>query len=58
MIYEYECPGDGEKVEIERGISEPEGEYACGTCGAKLIRVWSTPAITFNGPGFYTTDSK
>ena len=57
MIYEYECPGDGEIVEIERTISEPEIDYACGLCGAKMKRVWSAPVITFKGPGFYKTDN-
>jgi putative FmdB family regulatory protein len=56
LIYEYECPGDGEIVEIERAVSEPETDYACGLCGSKLRRVWSAPVITFKGSGFYTTD--
>jgi putative FmdB family regulatory protein len=56
LIYEYECPGDGEVVEIERAVSEPEIDYACGLCGAKLRRVWSSPVITFKGTGFYSTD--
>jgi putative FmdB family regulatory protein len=57
LIYEYECPGDGEIVEIERAVSEPEIDYACGLCGAKLRRVWSAPVITFKGSGFYSTDN-
>lgn len=57
MIYEYECPGDGEIIEIERAVSEPEIDYACGLCGAKLRRVWSAPVITFKGSGFYSTDN-
>jgi len=57
MIYEYECLGDGEIVEIERTINEPEVDYACGLCGAKMKRVWSAPVITFKGPGFYKTDN-
>ena len=56
--YEYECPGDGEVITIERPISEPEGDYACGLCGAKLNRIWSTPAVQFKGSGFYKTDNK
>jgi putative FmdB family regulatory protein len=53
--YEYECPGDGEIVIIERPMSEPESDYACGTCGAKLRRVWTAPPVKFNGTGFYST---
>ena len=56
MIYEYECPGDGEIVQIERGMNEPESDYACGTCGAKLRRIWNAVPVTFRGKGFYTTD--
>lgn len=56
--YEYECPGDGQVITIERPISEPESEYACGTCGAKLVRIYSTPAVQFKGTGFYRTDNR
>jgi putative FmdB family regulatory protein len=56
--YEYECPGDGKIIIVERPINEPEGKYACGLCGAKLVRVYSAPAIKFNGTGFYKTDNK
>ena len=56
MRYEYECPGDGEIITIERAISDPEIDYACSLCGTKLQRVWSVPFIKFNGSGFYSTD--
>jgi putative FmdB family regulatory protein len=56
--YEYECSIDGELITIERPISEPEGNYVCSLCGAKLVRVWSTPAVQFKGSGFYKTDNK
>ena len=55
MIYEYECPGDGEIVEIERKMSDPEGEYSCPTCGAQLRRVYNAVPIQFNAKGFYKT---
>jgi putative FmdB family regulatory protein len=53
--YEYECPGDGEIVLVTRGMTEPEGEYFCETCGDKMRRVFSTPGVKFNAPGFYST---
>lgn len=56
MKYEYECPGDGQVITIERSISDPEVEYFCSTCGAQLRRIFTPPAITFKGPGFYKTD--
>ena len=53
--YDYECPGDGEIVTIERGMTEAEQEYACGTCGSKLRRIYTAPPVKFNGTGFYST---
>lgn len=56
MIYEYECPGGDETIQIERSINAPEENYRCGTCGATLRRIYTSPAITFRGSGFYTND--
>ena len=56
--YEYECPGDSEIITIERPINEPEVDYACPVCGAKLVRVWSAPPVKFNAGGFYSTDNQ
>jgi len=56
VVYLYECAGDGEVIEIERAIDEPEGKYACGTCGNQLTRVYLPPAISFKGTGFYSND--
>lgn len=57
MIYEYECPGDGGIIEINRGINEPEQEYYCGTCGAMMRRIYRSTPVIFNGSGFYKTDN-
>lgn len=56
MKYDYECPGDGQVITIERSINDPEIPYFCRVCGAQLVRVYTPPAITFKGPGFYKTD--
>jgi predicted nucleic acid-binding Zn ribbon protein len=53
--YDYECPGDGEVITIERGMTEQEQDYACGLCGAKLKRIYHAPPVKFNGTGFYST---
>ena len=53
MIYEYECPACGNVVDIERKMSEPEGEYTCPICGSQLRRVFSAAPIQFKGKGFY-----
>jgi len=56
MKYEYECPGDGDVVIIERSIKDPELEYDCRICGTQLKRKYSPPPVSFKGPGFYSTD--
>jgi len=53
--YEYECPGDGEIITITRPIDEEEGVYVCTVCTSTLRRVYTTPAVKFNAPGFYST---
>ena len=58
MTYEYECPGCGDVRVIERKMSDPEETYICTNCDCTFQRKWSSPAITFKGTGFYTTDSK
>ena len=55
MFYDYECPGEGEKVTIERSIHEAESEFMCSTCGAKMVRIYTAPPVKFNGSGFYST---
>ena len=55
MIYEYKCPDDGTIVEIERAMSEAEGEYFCPKCNAACARVYSAVPISFNAKGFYKT---
>lgn len=57
-IYEYRCPECDTYYSKSRGISEPESSYSCETCNFKLIRVYSTVGVTFNGTGFYRTDSR
>ena len=56
MRYEYECPKDGTKIEIERSILESESIYTCELCGTQLKRIYNSPPIKFNATGFYTTD--
>lgn len=57
MRYEYECPGCGNVVEIERKISDPEGVYDCPQCSTTLNRKFTAVPVTFHGKGFYTTDN-
>ena len=55
-VYEYECSGCGNVIEIERSINAPEDTYIHG-CGFNYVRRWSAPAIQFNATGFYSTDN-
>lgn len=58
MIYEYECPGDGNVIEIKRGINDSEPEYDCPVCGTTLVRIYRPAPIIFNAPGFYSRDNR
>jgi putative FmdB family regulatory protein len=57
-IYEYRCGSCNAPYTKVRGIAEPEPEYLCDTCSFKLIRVYSSVGVAFNGGGFYSTDNK
>ena len=52
MIYEYECPGDGQALLIERAIYDKEEEYDCNVCGTTLNRIFNAPGIHFKGGGW------
>jgi len=55
-IYEYECRTCGEHFErIQRFSDAPVAE--CPRGHHNIHRVFSAPAIIFNGPGFYVTDN-
>ena len=55
-VYEYRC-GDCNAPYVKvRGITEPEPEYFCDNCNKKLVRIYSSVGVTFNGGGFYSTD--
>lgn len=58
MTYDYECPGCGDMRSVERKMIDPEATYICTNCNRNLERKWSSPPVTFNGAGFYSTDYK
>ncbi len=57
-VYEYECSSCKLRSTFVRGISEKDPGYTCQTCNLSLTRVYSLGAVTFNGGGFYRTDSR
>jgi putative FmdB family regulatory protein len=54
-LYEYECESCGARFEVIQKFSDHSVE-TCRTCGAKVRRLLSAPAIQFKGTGWYITD--
>lgn len=57
-VYEYQCPVCQEDYVETRGILEKEKKTQCENCRVDYVRIFNTPAVTFNGSGFYATDKK
>ena len=53
-LYEYECSKCG-RFELIRKFSDA-AVTACPTCGRKVQKLASAPAIQFKGSGWYVTD--
>jgi len=53
--YEYQCNQDNKVQVISRHFDERDDLVICNGCGSEMRRIFSAPAITFNGPGFYKT---
>ena len=51
--YDFKCETCLSIIEVTENIPP-----MCTTCHGTMVRVWSAPAVKFNGSGFYTTDSK
>ena len=56
-LYEYQCTVCTTGFEIKRSFND-ESAVACPRCQGRGRRIFSPVAIIFNGPGFYTTDSR
>ena len=57
MIYSFKCEC-GNTRDVEQSIHAEIVEPICTDCHESMSRCWSSPAVTFKGTGFYTTDSK
>jgi predicted nucleic acid-binding Zn ribbon protein len=53
MIYSFKCQC-GSTRDIEQSIHAEIVEPICTDCHQSMSRSWSSPAITFKGPGFYS----
>ena len=54
-LYEYECESCGATFEVIQKFSDHSVD-TCRTCGGKVRRLLSAPAIQFKGTGWYITD--
>lgn len=48
--YDFKCETCTEIIEVTENIPP-----MCTTCNNTMVRVWSAPAVKFNGTGFYST---
>jgi putative FmdB family regulatory protein len=49
-LFDFKCTCCSDVIEINENAAP-----ACSTCGERMQRIWSAPAVKFNGPGFYST---
>ena len=54
-LYEYECDACGHRFEVIRKFSDAPIEK-CPSCGGRVRKLMSSPAIQFKGSGWYVTD--
>ncbi|GAA4159479.1 hypothetical protein GCM10022286_13930 [Gryllotalpicola daejeonensis] len=55
--YSYKCTECGHAFDIVQSISD-SSLTACPNCGGALRKVFGLTGVTFNGSGFYRTDSR
>jgi putative FmdB family regulatory protein len=54
--YEFHCPKCAVRVSETCAYEQLDPNPPCHNCDGTLIRLYNFGAVTFNGPGFYTTD--
>ena len=55
--YAYKCKTCGHALEVQQGFSDPS-LTECPVCGGVLRKQYGSVGVTFNGSGFYRTDSR
>ena len=54
-LYEYQCESCAHRFERIQKFSDPPIE-TCPSCGGRVKKLLSSPAIQFKGSGWYITD--
>jgi len=55
--YSYRCTECGEAFDIQQAFTD-DSLTVCPNCGGRLRKLFNTVGVTFNGSGFYRTDSR
>jgi putative FmdB family regulatory protein len=55
--YAYKCKDCGHALDVHQGFSDPS-LTECPVCGGRLRKQYGSVGVTFNGSGFYRTDSR
>ncbi|MGH1526019.1 FmdB family zinc ribbon protein [Leifsonia sp. L25] len=55
--YSYSCRDCGHAFDIHQAFTD-DALTVCPNCGGHLRKVFGTVGVTFNGSGFYRTDSR
>ena len=55
--YSYRCTECGTAFDIQQAFTE-DSLTECPTCEGKLRKLFNAVGVTFNGSGFYRTDSR
>ncbi len=55
--YSYRCTECGTAFDIQQAFTD-DTLTVCPNCGGKLRKLFNNVGVTFNGSGFYRTDSR
>ncbi|WDG17160.1 FmdB family zinc ribbon protein [Microbacterium sp. Clip185] len=55
--YAYACKSCGHRFDTVQSFSDP-ALTECPSCGGELRKEYGSIGVTFNGSGFYRTDSR
>lgn len=55
--YSYRCADCQHAFDVQQSMSDAS-LTECPSCGGKLRKIFGAVGVTFNGSGFYRTDSR